>query len=34
MEALPLVSKLALTCVTVGLTLYLTWFLVQTSHDG
>jgi hypothetical protein len=34
METVQLVSKLVLTCVTVGLTLYLTWFLLYHNQDG
>ena len=34
METLQLVSKIALTCVMVGLALYLTWFIISYSQDG
>jgi hypothetical protein len=34
MDTLPLISKLTLTCVTIGLTLYLTWFCLYRNQDG
>lgn len=34
MDALPLVGAIILTCVLVGLPLYLAWFFLRCNQEG